>query len=206
MTPQTTPQNPFAEGTVKWKVFQKHFIEARTPAQLAVDLGITESSAKWYIYKIKRQVDGAEAVVATPTNVRGVFECEIKNESNKLVLCVKTDADFENWLKKHKEVKTTENLWGARKTGKYYYLRFINNPAIVDDVNLPVLNHGHINFAILRIPGISDGLKYEIDSLMTEKQFATALKELVKVYKNFYSTSILKSELKMKGEILVEND
>jgi hypothetical protein len=203
----TQLKNPFKEDTTKHKIFQKYFVEQNTDINsVAQDLGLAINTIKTQLYLIKKDLSrngdtSTNNITNNLSNANQVFEVSIKIEGESLILFVRTCKEFEDWLKANKEVKETTNLWNKNRTSKFYHLKIVDNS--LDDINKPIVLSGQINFAVLRIPGISEGLKFEIDGLLSHTQLTLALKKLLKAYKDFFKLKINIEKIDIKGEVLV---
>lgn len=158
------------------------------------------------IRKIKRlesEVTHALNVEPTriPENSEKILDIEMLQEGNNMLLKVKSSKEFEDYLAKTKELRMTENLWGQRKMGEFYVIKLIDN--YLDDINKPVFHKGQINFAVLRMKGISNGLTIPINELLSEKQVQSGIKLLLSTYKNHYNQCIRNNKIHVKGEVLL---
>lgn len=208
-----TNTNPFKEGSLKHKIYQAFYVENHSANQIARDLGLKTSTIYSYLYSIRKnlEVEVAEtSSVQTPTtentDTHRALELSIKCEAEKIYLKVKASKQFEDWLKKNKELYETTNLWGRSKRGMCYKVNIVADRHL-DDLNKPIIVDGQINFAILRIQGISDGLSFEFDGLLTTKQLELAVLKLKNAFDSFYSTKVMKQKVvEVKLEVDAEND
>ena len=138
---------------------------------------------------------------STPTTTQ-ILEIEVK-ENDGLSIFVKTCKAYEDYLKANKQVRTSVNYFNTLAEGQFYHLSLIDN--YLDDINKPVIYEGKLNFAILRVPGISEGREFKIKGLMTEQMLQTALTNLSNVFNKFYEDNILKKKINIKLEV-VKND
>jgi hypothetical protein len=205
----------FVEGTARHKIYGL-FKEGKTPEEISSLTNAPIKSVKWYIYKF-RQITGrvftepVEQVleeqvgpigsVVTPTVTQRLV-LEIKQENNELMLFVKTSPEFEDWVKEHRQKMNTRNLFGRGESGDYYQMKIIDN--YLDDINTPIIYGGRINFAILRVVGVKDGLKFKIDGLLTEIQIKKALKLMILTYKKFFRMNIENHQINFRAEVLEE--
>jgi len=134
-------------------------------------------------------------------NVHLVLEFN-EDENNELYLYVKTSKEFEDYLKANKEVSETTNLWNRQETSKFYKFKLIDN--YLDEINSPIFYRNMINFGVLRIPGISDGIKYKVDGVLDEPMLISAMNKLKKVYSDFYVSRIVKNRINLKLQIVEE--
>ena len=192
------------------KVCQKYFVDRVTDiSTISRDTGISEGSVRTHLSKFRKMatslsVSNNASQSLSPANGNKILEIEVKNKDEKLILGVKTCKEFEDFLVKNKQVKTTANLFGRGKPGKYYYLKIVSN--YIDDINLPIFRSGMINFAILRVEGISNGITLEVDGLLTEKQIQTAFEKFKTAFKRYYATNVLnENKVDVKLEIYGES-
>lgn len=137
------------------------------------------------------------------SNIFNAIEVKIFEENNELKLFVKTCPQFEKWLKEKKEVRESSNLWNQRVSGKFYYLQISDNYRL-DDINSPIITNRFINFAVLRVVGISEGVKFKIDGLLPKETLVTATRKLISEFKNFYETKVLNQKIDIEASVEVE--
>ena len=170
---------------------------------LSVSLNIPYKTLKWYYYKLRekpteenttRQTEQEKVTKETRLKI------SIEQKENDLYLYVKTSKEFEKYLKDNKEILNTENLFSEHKNGSVYQYRFITRPHL-DNINTPIFYNGRINFGILRVVGISDGLNFKINGLLPESFIKKGIRELVKAFKDFYKTEIERTPILITGEV-----
>lgn len=203
----------FVEGTKRYKVYQLHK-EGKTPEEIS---SLTETEIgriRYYLYKFRKlsSIVSTQPVEEVPTEGEPTPTHNLTNnlivtlqqdrETKELILFVKVSEEFENWIKNNREKKTTNNLWGKRETGEYYQMKIINN--YLDDINTPIIYGGRINFAILRCVGVSKGLKFKVDGLITGTQLKKASRLFALTYKKFFRDNIEREELNYRIEVLEE--
>jgi len=111
-------------------------------------------------------------------------------ENNKYYVYVRTNDKFEEHLQSIKHTRTTERLWGDNASATYYYGKCFDNYRKVDDINRPILVENKINFAILRVVGISKGFKAEITQLVTQEKLKKAILAFRTDFKDYYAAKI----------------
>lgn len=202
--------------SLTYKVYHEFFvINNKNRKEIAQKFNTSEGSVNAVISKLKRKliVDTStlpqEELVGpcldTPNNKKSlilkIYEIE---ETGKVVLFVKTCKEFEDYLIKNKEVHESENLWAQGKKGKFYQLKIVEG--YNDDVNRPIIRDGIINFAVLRVPGISKGVEYTIDGLLTQKQLEVSARKLVTAFNGFYKSKIIAQKINIEATGEIEND
>jgi len=205
----TTTNNTTEESTkesimnkeILEKIHKLYFIDKITDTKkIAEEVKLKPAYIRRKIRSFKKAM---LTVTPIPAGTTTTLELEIKANNKKgLLLYVKTCKSYEDYLAKKKDLKESHNLWDQGTTGSFYHLSLINN--YLDDVNKPVIHLGQINFAILRIKGISGGLTFRINSLMTEPQIREALIKLKEVFTKFYAEKILRQKVNIKLEVLEE--
>lgn len=132
-----------------------------------------------------------------------ILSINIIEENNQLVLKLKASQQFEDYLKRTKELCTTTNLWNKGQTGKYYRLQLIAN--YLDDINRPIFYSGQLNFAVLRLQGISQGITLNVDGLLSENQVKLALTKMTRTFKDFFKSNIDEiTKINIQAEVLLE--
>jgi hypothetical protein len=111
-------------------------------------------------------------------------------ENNTYYLFVRTCKKFEEYLKGFKHIRTTDNLWGNNLQGEFYYNKLFDNYRKIDDVNRPCINENKINLGILRVKGISDGIKIEIKQLITQEKMKKAILAFKNDFKDYYISKV----------------
>ena len=203
----------FKDSSICYKIYCLHFEqnvpEELIPGTLAISYTRVHETIKWINNKLTPTntnqnviiVDEASlpiqrTLIATPTNQLSQVVC-IGNEVLKLCtleenghyyLFVKTNTKFENWMAANKQLKTTQHLWGENKPGEFYYGQMFTNK--LDDINNTVILKNKINLAVLRVKGISNGLKIEINQLITQEQMKKAILAFKKDFKEFYNNVV----------------
>lgn len=205
----------FVEGTKRYKVYQLHK-EGKTPEEISKITATDVCRIRYYLYKFRKlssivrtepeQVEEETPTGRTRTTPEGVvtLKLEIKEERGEYYLFVKTSEEFENWLRTNREIKSTTQLWGGNQTEptEYYQYKLIDN--YLDDINTPIFYGGKVNFAILRLKGSSQGLKFKVDGLLTETQLRKALKLFPLTYKKFFKENIEVHRVNYVVEVLEE--
>lgn len=135
----------------------------------------------------------------------GVLKIAVKEDNGDIVLYIKTSEEFEQWMKEHKEVRTTTNLFGNGGRGQFYYLRFLDENTARDDINSQIFYNNKLNVAILRVVGISQGLTFNLGrcALIQESKLMSAIKDFTKKYSDFYNSDILQKKLNISGEVVI---
>jgi hypothetical protein len=118
---------------------------------------------------------------------------EIREKRNKLFLYVKTNNAFETYVKNKKEIRTSNNLWNKGLNGSFYYGNLIASNEL-DDINREVILLNSVNYGIFRIVGISEGIEFEINKLVTNERLAELLDKLSNDFVNYYNKNILKQK------------
>lgn len=167
--------------------------------ELSLSLNIPYKTLKWYYYKLRDKKintikDNEEVLIYSRLKI------SIIQQENDLYLYVKTNKEFEDYLKANKEIKETQNLFNENKKGMVYLLRFMARNYI-DDINSPIFCNGRINFGVLRVVGISEGLTFKIVGLLPESLIKKGIKELVTAFKDFYKSEIEKTPICLNGEV-----
>jgi len=181
-------------------------INPTTFKMLSEDLNIPYKTLKWYYYKLRvKNNEGSSNVPIKKSKVITIkrLEMSIKEINKEYFLYVKSCEDFEKYLKENKELSTTQNLFGEEKTGKYYRLRFTDRN-ILDNINKPIFYMNRINFSILRSEGISKGINFKIDSLITKTTLQKEVNLLGRIFKAFFEKEIEKIPIDINLEVVSE--
>jgi len=201
----------FRKGSSWDKVYTEYCqnkIDDITEISARTNLDINKTHFILKTIKKRLLVNSQNLVTETPiesnSNNTKSIEIKVYEENNDIILYIKTCEEFENWLKANKEVRTSENLWAQSTQGKFYQLRIVDT--YNDDVNHPIITQGIINFAVLRIPGISQGLKYKLDGLLTQKQLELSVRKLIVAFNTFYKSQIIKQKINIEAEVQIENE
>ena len=208
----------FRIGSDKHIIYSKYYkLGLLDTKQISQETNIPQKSVSWYISKFKksqrviltqvRPLQSNEVGTSSQEEVdnnkyNNILDLEIKDEDDGLFIYIKASVEFEEYLKKTKQIQETNNLFGASKTSKFYQFRIVNN--YLDDINSKIFYSGQINFGLLRIPGISNGLKFKIDGLMTENQIRSGLTKLGSTFKTFYKVNVENIKSSYKLEVLEE--
>lgn len=168
----------------------------------------------WYYSKVKKSynitLSRVEQIIPEDINSEttnkyiDVLDLKIKDEDNGLFLYVKSCKEYEDYLIKTKEIHDTQDLFREDKDAKFYFMRLVDN--YLDAINSPIFYTGQINFAVLRLVGISNGLKFKIDNLLTEKQIKDGLDKLKDVFTQFYKNNIDKIKINYSVRLIEEKD
>jgi hypothetical protein len=209
MTETNSNENPnFRSGSLRDLVYKEYFVLNNTnPAEIATKINIPVHKVIYTIAWLKNKYLAQESVANISTNpttgaatLDQTILIKVYEQRGKVMLYIKTSEDFEKWLKDKKEIRDTSQLFGKILDGKFYYLKIIEN--YDDDINCPIIRNGKINFAVLRIPGISNGIEFELDGLLTEEQLESAVKKLVEAFKKFYTKHIIAKKINIEAEVL----
>jgi len=211
MTEKNNPYN-FKEDSLRLKVYREHFVNKNTNVNsIARNINCSTSQVRNAIFNLKKivlvnsqDIQTDTLIVENSTNQTPVILIKIFEKDNDIILSVKSSEDFEKWLKENKEIRETRNLWGKSEEGKFYYLKIVDN--YYDDINKSIIYGGKINFAVLRIPGISQGVEFKIDGLLTQSQLEKAVRGLLNAFNQFYKKNIIKQKINIEAEVLVENE
>jgi len=170
--------------------------------ELSNSLNIPYKTIKWYYYKLREKTatDNTMQQIKSNVIIYPRLQINIKQIENDLYLYVKTSKEFEDYLRTNKEIKETQKLFGENKSGNVYLIRFMGKNYI-DDINTPIFYNGRINFGVLRVVGISEGLNFKIEGLLPESLIKRGLKELVNAFKDFYKLEIEKTPINLSGEV-----
>lgn len=160
----------------------------------------------WQINKkLQRVGQNTPSSPSSPTSpIEPSKQClflDIKEKKGKLFVYIKSNEVYENYLKSKKELKTTSNLWGKGLNGKFYHGNLISRPEF-DDINRDIILLNQINYACLRLEGISQGLEISIKNLVTIERLTQMLEKLADDYIAFYNKNILRN--KINTQIIVE--
>ena len=151
---------------------------------------------------LKSNIEPKEQTEEIKQEEEPFLKIELKEEEDgSITLFVKTIKTFEEWLVKNKELRETESLLGEDKKGNFYYMRLNINSREFDDINSYVYYRNCINLAILRCKGISEGLKFNIRTLINEKQLRESTKAFIKRFSNIYRTLVLNEKIEISGEV-----
>lgn len=201
------------QNTIKYKIYQEYFVLNNTNINdIANKLNITMNNVSSTVSRLKKKLLAQESTgtITTSTNngtTSTIMTQEIdlklyENDQGKIILSVKTCPEFEKWMQENKEIRETLNLFGKNKKGKYYYLRVVDN--YFDDINMPIVTHGKLNFSILRTVGISEGKEFELEGLLTQRMLELATKNLIKAFKDFYIKNILAQKINIQAEVILQ--
>lgn len=192
----------FKSNTQKLIIY-KLYKQNKSTEEIVSETGISKNNVVWYINHFRHVVEVSESVpTIAPESAQKLLEIEFKIEGDNLILYAKTSPEFEKFMKDTKQLKTTERLWGTNKTGEYYQMAIATD--YLDDINLPVFYKGKINFAILRIKGISEGKKFPVEALLSEKQLNEGVKKLLAAYKKIYDIYMRQGLIQVKGEVYLQ--
>lgn len=196
-------------GSARFKFYTEFITNGiKDKRELACKCGIPERKVQGFIRFINQKMLVNSSVVQTETpvldNQNGVKSIVLKicEQEDKIILYVKTCSEFEEWLKKNKQVRTTNNLFNQGKTENFYHLKIVNN--YNDDINRPIISEGIINFAILRVCGISAGITYELDGLLTQTQLEQSVRKLLNAFNAFYKAKIIAQKINIEAEVIIE--
>jgi len=203
-TENNLPKLNFRPGSRPEIIYKLCFIEQKTLSEIVSITDYPEKDITYYIRKFKKLISTTSSTSTTQTNCSTAIQLKVYEQNDNLILYVKTCKEFEDYLKAHNEIRNSTNLWGQRKTGKFYHNRIVDNYR--DDINRSIIYEGTINFGVLRIPGISDGIEFTIDGLLTQAQLTKSIKQLINAFNTFYKTKILNQTINIEAEVLVENE
>lgn len=130
---------------------------------------------------------------------------DIREKRNGLYLYIKTNEIYENFLKSKKELRVSTNLWNQRKTGEFYYGNLITRPEF-DDINREIILLNSINYGILRIKGISQGLEFPITQIVSEDRLIQLLEKFSTDFISFYNKNILKQKTHIRLVVGVNDE
>lgn len=204
----------FKDGSLIEKVAQKLLVEHKDKetiiTELKTELNENEVSIRkkvndnlWLInqklIKInERAVISSESeVVESETLSNNIGEhclfMEIREKRGKMLLYVKTNNEFEGYVKRKKEIKHTLNFWNKGVEGDFYYGSLVGNSEF-DDINKEVILFNSINYGIFRAVGISQGIEFEINKLVSVERLVELLEKLSNDFVAFYNKNILKQK------------
>lgn len=174
--------------------YLKENYETKPLRVIAKDLGKSRSCV-WRHKKLYL----SETVTATPneqglpdTKKKPILKITVDREEEKIMVFVQSNKAFEDYLKQTREIKSTRNLWGLGVTGKFYNRELISTN---DNINRDIISLNQINFAVLRMRGISKGITIESRTMISEEQLATAVDNFIKKFKTFYKSSLNKQRV-----------
>jgi len=159
---------------------------------IAKDLGKSRSCV-WRYKKLYLDETVPASNQSLPnTNKKPILKITVDREEEKIIVFVQSNKDFEDYLKKSRKLKATRNLWGQGIPGKFYNRELMDTN---DNINRDIISFNQINFAVLRLKGISKGITVESRTMISEEQLATAVNEFIKKFKVFYKSSLNKQRV-----------
>ena len=198
------PKLNFRPGSRPETIYKLHYVEQKTLSEIVEITNYPQKDVDYYIKQFQKKIAMTTGTVTTQTNFSTAIQIKVYEQNGNIVLFVKTCKQFEDYLKAHNEIRDSEQLWGQRKSGKFYQNRIVNDYS--DDINRPIISNGTLNFGVLRIPGISDGVEFKLDGLLTQKQLEQSIKKLITTFNTFYKTKIITQTINIEAEVLVENE
>jgi hypothetical protein len=204
-----TQKYNYRKGSRPGQIYELHFLQKKTIEEIAASTSFKIKEIEQTISYINNRLNsnGTEITPEVPTienpHTKALI-VRIFERGDDILLYVKTCKEFEDYLIRTKVPHESNNLWNQRKSGKFYQFKIVGN--YLDDVNLPIVKDGKINFGVLRIPGISEGIEYKIDGLLTEKQLEVAVQKLVNAFNKFYKVKIICQTIDIAGEVQIEED
>jgi hypothetical protein len=194
----------FRVGTQKLKIYEL-FKEGKSINEIVTITGFPLGNVKAGVHNFKKlsAIVTSENVEISDIPTNQLLILEFKEDGDDMILYTKTSPLWEKYLQETKEKRTTQNFFGENKIGYFYHLKLVNN--YLDDINQPLIVRGEINFAVLRVPGVSNGMNFKVNRLMSESQKKSALKKMVLTFKDFYKKSVegVNSQV-IRAEVLEE--
>lgn len=195
----------FIEGSSFEKIGTQYFL-GKTPAEIQVLLNLPIDKIEAAIYRINRR-SGTQVSASPTTQANNISEeshlhIHLKEQAKNIVLFIKTDKKFEDWMSKKKECRQINNLWGQGICADAYIGEMIDKQA-TDDLNRPVLLQNSLNYAILRLKNISNGVEVQVKkNLVTKERLIELLTDFSTKFDNFYVAKILKDKIEIEFDIV----
>jgi hypothetical protein len=158
--------------------------------QIAQTIGISPSVLRRFVRKHEVLFD--EEPIQDGVKVPA-FKLTVSREEGIVVVNIKTNRKFEQYLMSSRTIAETKNFFGKRERSQFYVQPLFH--ASIDDINQDVFINGEFNFAILRVPNISKGLVYRTNYMISDEQLELAMKHLIEKFKIFYNSSVISGSL-----------
>lgn len=129
-----------------------------------------------------------------------IIEIEFKRE-DKPILFIKTCAEYESYLKKNGKKGETDNFLNQGLKTTYYSFDYSLFGSSDDRMGRGLFIYGKMNRAILRVKGISKGIKIDLEKcgIISLETMESEIRAILKDFKNFYKNNI--SKVKIKGSL-----
>lgn len=209
----TTIKNlKFKDGSFIELIAKKYLEENKTINEIFEELKETHNlktnkKVLDYVWLINKRLSklGVNNTLENSSIIQEVQENPLhihcKQKGNNLVLFIKTNKKFEDWMIKKKVLQTINNLWDERRTTEAYHGAMISRSDF-DDLNKPVILQNSLNYAILRLKGISEGIEIPINkNLVTKERLIELLIDFSRKFDNFYSEKIIKNKIDIELNI-----
>ena len=130
-------------------------------------------------------------------NNKNLIEVKIIRENGKINLYVKSCLEFENYLKNTRRLAKKDNFCLTEITKEFYDTRIdgLSENNEYDSAIRNLINCNRLNFAILRIKGISKGVEIPLNKLVSINDLNNMIKRFILDFKNFYKEYIKEFEI-----------
>lgn len=121
-----------------------------------------------------------------------LIEVKILRDNGDIKLYIKACAEFENYLKNTRKLTTKEKFCNTEDTYKFYDVRIdgLSENAEYDSAMRDLILYNRLNFAVLRIKGISEGIEIKLNKLISINDLNLLLRRFILDFKNFYKDYI----------------
>lgn len=205
----------FKEGTAMSLVAKLYLEENKSKEEiydiLKTSHSLSDESIYNSIWSINRRLKKLGLQPETEAEVLPVSNNSVNNDkaltikvyekNKKLILFVKTCKSFEDYMIKHKEIRTTENLFNKGVTSGFYFGNLVATNEL-DNINSDIILFNSLNYGILRVKDISLGKEFEISKLITQEKLIQILEDFSIKFDNFYKNKILKDKINIELNII----
>lgn len=126
-----------------------------------------------------------------------LIQVKIMRDDGEIKLFVKSCEEFEKYLKKTRNISKSDNFCNTETTYKFYDKRLdgLSENAEYDSAIRELINYNRLNFAVLRIKGISDGVELKLNRLISIDDLNNMLRRFILDFKKFYKEYIKNFEI-----------
>jgi hypothetical protein len=132
-----------------------------------------------------------------------LIEVKIIRDNGEIKLYVRACPEFEEYLKNTRKITKNENFCNTGVTYNFYDGRTdgLSENSEYDSAVRELISYNRLNFAVLRIKGISDGVEIKLNKLVSVEDLNILMRKFIFDFKKFYRDYIKGFEI----SVIIQN-
>lgn len=117
-----------------------------------------------------------------------LIKTDIKREKGDIKIYIKSCLEFEDYLKATRKTTKTDNFCNTTEKKEFYDVRNdgLTDTPEYDSAIRDLITNNKLNFAVLRLKNISDGVEIKLNRLISIDDLNLILRNFIKDFIKFY--------------------